>query len=291
MKNSKTIKFLIENGGNVDAYLHEISKYPILTSEEETKIAAEMDISLSQKQAKAHQDARRKLILHNLRLVISIAKNYIDRGLPFLDLIEEGNIGLLKAVDRFNLNRNCRFSTYASWWIKQAIHRALINQAKHVRIPAYMVETIAKWKKTAGDLYIQLNRMPTPEEIAGEMQITPSKVKAIKQAINAMSTLPETLYLDVTDSIEMLVADDSNTPEKQLFNEYEAQKLNKLLDCISEREAEILRRRYGLDSVNCQTLGEIASIMGISRERVRQVEKNALKRLQMIITSDDKDEK
>ena len=148
-----------------------------------------------------------------------------------------------------------------------------------------MVEAIAKWKKSASELYVQLNRPPTPEEIAAELKILPRKVKVIKQAIRAMSIRQDSSWPEAADSVEMLLADDEHTPEKELFNEYETQKLNDLLDCISEREAEILRRRYGLDAGTCQTLGEIASIMGISRERVRQVERNALKRLQFSLTS------
>lgn len=283
MRTHNLNRFFSSDDTNMEAYLHELSKYPVLKAEEELAVAKAIEKNRDANNVE-YAEARRRLIVHNLRLVISIAKNYIDRGLPFMDLIEEGNIGLLKAVDRFKSQENCRFSTYASWWIKQAIRRALVNQAKHVRIPAYMVETIAKWKKCASDLYLEFNRPPTPEEIANALGIIPRKVKVIKQAINAMTTRQEPLMFEAADSIEMLLSDDEHNPEKEVFSEIETRKLTELLDSISEREAEILRRRYGLEAVNCQTLGEISSIMGISRERVRQIEKNAIKRLQRIMT-------
>ena len=225
-------------------------------------------------------EARTRMINANLRLVVSIAKNYVNRGLPFSDLIAEGNIGLLKAVERFSPDADCRFSTYATWWIKQAIRRAITNTVKTVRIPAYMVETIAHWKQAASILTAKLGRTPSVEEIAGEIKLSLDNMNVIKRVINAQLTATQPVSLDLLCSLNEVIEDRTTPrPDQQFFDDYERDKIRELLGTISTREATVLRLRYGLDDNSPMTLEEIGARLGLTRERIRQIENEALNKL------------
>ena len=256
----------------LEAYLHDISKIPLLTAEEERDLA--------RRTAKGDEEARQRMISSNLRLVVSIAKNYVNRGLPFADLIAEGNIGLLKAVERFRADAECRFSTYATWWIKQAIRRAITNTVKTVRIPAYMVETIAKWKNAESHLTASLGHQPTIDEIAEAIDLSPNNRTVIKRVINATRTASQPVSLDLLCSLNEVIEDRTVArPDQQFFDDYERQKIRELLDVISDREATVLRLRYGLDDNSPMTLEEIGARLGLTRERIRQIENEALNKL------------
>jgi len=227
------------------------------------------------------------MIKSNLRLVVSIAKNYVNRGLSFSDLIAEGNIGLLKAVERFSPDADCRFSTYATWWIKQAIRRAITNTVKTVRIPAYMVETIAHWKSASAELTAKLGRTPTVEEIAKAINLSPDNVNVIKRVINATLTATQPVSLDLLCSLNEVIEDRTTPrPDQRFFDEYEKEKIRDLLDVISEREAQVLRMRYGIEDHTPMTLEEIGARLGLTRERIRQIENEALIKLHEYLTED-----
>jgi len=263
----------------LEAYLHDISKIPLLTARQEKDLARRL--------GKGDGSARERMIKSNLRLVVSIAKNYVNRGLPFADLIAEGNIGLLKAVERFSPDAECRFSTYATWWIKQAIRRAITNTVKTVRIPAYMVETIAHWKSAAAELTAQLGRVPTIEEIAKAIHLSPNNLNVIKRVISATLTATQPVSLDLLCSLNEVIEDRTTPrPDQHFFDEYEKKKIHELLEIISEREAQILRMRYGLEDNTPMTLEEIGARLGLTRERIRQIENEALQKLHEYLSED-----
>ncbi len=260
---------------SLQLYLHDINKHPLLTADQEK----ELGWKIINEQCPI---ARETMIRSNLRLVVAIAKNYANRGLPLTDLIEEGNIGLMRAVEGFDPAQGARFSTYASWWIKQGIKRALINANQPIHIPAYMVELIAKWKMHSRRLEAELGHPPTIEQLAEVMELPIKKVQIIKRAIkalNAPNQAPKDADGDLMGLGE-LIADHriQSAPEQSLKSE-ELGILRRLMETIDEREAQILKLRFGLDGAEPLTLKEIAAHVGISRERVRQIIEESLSRL------------
>jgi RNA polymerase primary sigma factor len=261
----------------IETYFKDINRIPLLT--------ADLEKSLARQIRKGDEPAREQMITANLRLVVSIAKNYVDRGLSLMDLIEEGNLGLLKAVERFDPDAQCRFSTYATWWIKQSIKRALIDTVKTVRIPSYMVEIISKWKNCASNLSIKLGRQPTVEEIAEAMEIPPENLGIIKTAIRASNSSSQTVSLENMWTLSEVLEDKNvKQPHQILVNDAETELIDKLLSLLDDRDAKILRMRYGLVSGDPMTLKEIGERVSLSRERVRQIENEALKKLYYILT-------
>ena len=262
----------------LETYFREINRIPLLTAKQERELAHRIRAG--------DAEARDLMIRANLRLVVSIAKNYVDRGLSLLDLIEEGNVGLLKAVERFDPDEECRFSTYATWWIKQSIKRALIDTVKTVRIPSYMVEIIAKWKNTASELAIKLGRQPTFYEIAETLNVPPENWAIIKTAIRVSNSSSQTISIENMWTLSEILEDKNmEAPDELLFREVDIELVQKLLNVIDDRDAQILRMRFGLDDGDPMTLKEIGQRVNLSRERVRQIENEALKKLYYILTN------
>jgi RNA polymerase primary sigma factor len=260
---------------DLSLYLKEVNRYSLLTAEEERELGWKIindNCPVS----------RERMIRSNLRLVISIAKNYANRGLSLTDLIEEGNIGLLRAVEGFDPAQGARFSTYASWWIKQAIKRALMNATQPVHIPAYMVELIAKWKIAYRRLEAELGAPPSLQDLAKAMDLPLKKVRIIRRSIRAFQTPSRGLRDDSGDLLNLseMVADTrTGSPDERMFRHEELNLLKHLLDTIDEREAAVLRMRFGLDGCEPLTLKQIADEIGISRERVRQIVDEGLTKL------------
>jgi len=229
------------------------------------------------------------MIRSNLRLVINIAKRYMNIGLPFSDLVEEGNIGLMRAVDKFNYKKGYRFSTYASWWIKQSIMRALSNQGKLIRIPVHMFETMNRWRKVRDYLRQRNGRQPTDKEIAKIMKIKPEKVKEIEQvAVNCPSSLNAPVSIEGDAELMDLIEDDNLTlPHESAHDLFKGERIDELLTYVNERERTILVLRFGLFNHDTHTLEETAQQFGITRERVRQIEEAALKKIRYQLQSQD----
>ncbi len=265
---------------DLELYLQQIDKSPLLTAAQER----ELSLRIIEQDCPASRD---RMVRSNLRLVVSIAKRYANRGMPLPDLIEEGNLGLLRAVEGFDPNMGARFSTYASWWIKQAIKRALINAVQPIHIPAYMVELIARWKKAFRELEDELGRPPTTRELSDRMELPPRKVVFIKKAVRAMQrpTQDGAGRAESPSLSDLLPDDRTPSPEQQVLDEDDLQTIRLLLDTIDDREAMILRLRFGLDGNEPLTLKETGEQIGLTRERVRQIEIDALAKLNRRLAS------
>ena len=263
-------------GINVDdpvrMYLREIGRIPLLTYDEE--------LDLAKKVLEGDEEAKQKLAESNLRLVVSIAKKYVGRGMLFLDLIQEGNMGLIKAVEKFDYTKGFKFSTYATWWIRQAITRAIADQARTIRIPVHMVETINKLIRTSRHLLQQLGREPTPEEIAAEMEIPVEKVIEIQKIAQDPVSL-ETPIGEEDDSHlgDFIQDDDSPAPQDSAAYTMLREQLEEVMNTLTPREAKVLKLRFGLEDGKSRTLEEVGREFQVTRERIRQIEAKALRKL------------
>ena len=256
----------------VRMYLREIGKVPLLDAAEEVALAKRVEAG--------DETAKKKIVDANLRLVVSIAKKYIGRGMLFLDLIQEGNLGLIRAVEKFDYRKGFKFSTYATWWIRQAITRAIADQARTIRVPVHMVETINKMVRISRQLVQRLGREPTDEEIAGEMEIEPSKVEEIRR----IAQLPVSLETPIGEEEDSQLGDfiedrDLPSPEEAAAGHLLHEQIEEMLDALSEREREVLHFRFGLEDGRSYTLEEVGKRFGVTRERIRQIEAKALRKL------------
>lgn len=260
----------------IKLYLRAIKDIPLLTAEEEKKY--------SRKARRGDARSRRKMIQSNLRLVINIAKRYAKLGVPMMDLIEEGNLGLIKAVKKYNPNKGYRFSTYAAWWIKQYITRAIANQGKTIRIPVYMTEIINRWKRSTEQLTQKYGRKPKSKEVAKKMKLSIRKVREISEIATKISSLDAPIGDDGTGQFMDLIEDETSTsPMDNVTDTLRRERVDKLLERMNEREKKILDLRFGLTDGATHTLGETAKYFGITRERVRQIESAALDKLRAYI--------
>lgn len=255
----------------VRMYLREIGRVSLLTYEEE--------VSLAKRVEKSDKKAREKLINANLRLVVSIAKKYVNRGLTLLDLIEEGNIGLMRAVEKYDWKRGYKFSTYATWWIRQAITRAIADQARTIRIPVHMVETINKFNRISRKLMQELGREPTPEEVALEMEIEPEKVREIIKVSQEPASLEAPVGEEEDSRLGDFIQDASASPTDQATQALLKDHIREVLASLSPREAKVLEYRFGLEDGKQRTLEEVGKEFGVTRERIRQIEAKAIRKL------------
>ncbi len=260
----------------ISAYIQEISRIPLLSPREEVR--------LSRKAKKGHEDSRQTLIVSNLRLVVSIAKKYLHYGLPLLDLIEEGNLGLMKAVEKFDPERGFKFSTYATWWIRQAITRALSNSGRIIRIPVYMADNVMKYKKVTQQLYQKKGQRPSLEDIAEEMGVKVEQARRFHEYSQGVTSLEFLVGIEQEVELGSLIAEEdaiNNTdPIEQIFRD---QELAELLDQLSPREAKILKFRYGLVDGESHTLEETGKAFNLTRERIRQIQTSVIKKLRQYV--------
>lgn len=256
----------------VRMYLKEIGRISLLSPEEE--------LELSEKVAEGDEEAKKKLAESNLRLVVSIAKRYVGRGLLFLDLIQEGNIGLMKAVDKFDSDKGYKFSTYATWWIRQAITRALADQARTIRVPVHMVETINKMSRIQRQLTLELNREPSEEELAKKMGISIEKVREVIKISQEPVSLETPIGEEDDSHLGDFIKDESSmSPEEYATNEILKEEIKSVLMTLQVREQEVLELRFGLIDGTCHTLEEVGKKFNVTRERIRQIEAKALRKL------------
>ena len=256
----------------VKIYLKEIGRVPLLTTEEE--------IELAQRMATGDPYAKKRLSEANLRLVVSIAKKYVGRGMQFLDLIQEGNLGLIKAVDKFDYTKGFKFSTYATWWIRQAITRAIADQARTIRIPVHMVETITKVKKISSQLLHENGHDPSPDEIAEKLNMPVDKIREIMRVAQDPVSL-ETPIGEEEDSHlgDFIPDDDAPAPAEAASHTLLKEQLDKILSTLTDREAKVLKLRFGLEDGKSRTLEEVGTRFAVTRERIRQIEAKALRKL------------
>lgn len=267
---------------NLKAYLKEIRTIPLLKPEEE--------ITLAKRIKRKDKEAYNRMVRSNLRLVINIAKRYVHFGVPFMDLIEEGNMGLMKAVEKFNPQKGYRFSTYAAWWIKQSITRSISEQGKIIRIPVYMQELLNKYKKIAERLSQKLHRIATEAEIAKKMKLPAEKIHEINRWTLKPASLEEPMGEDGEDQIKDIIEDkNAVSPQEELQNFLQRERIDNLLDKMSKREKEILDLRFGLIDGSTHTLAEVSKKIGVSRERIRQIEESALKKLRKFVKEQEEE--
>ena len=260
----------------LNSYLAEISKIPLLSPAEEIRLAKRM--------RKGDEEARKKLVMSNLRLVISIAKKYLYYGLPLLDLVEEGNLGLLKAVDRYDPSKKCKFSTYATWWIRQAITRSLSNYGRTIRIPVYVTDSISKYKRSAQILYERDGQEPDVEEVAEEMGIDYEQALKLHEYALGVPSLESLMHVD--DDGEVVgaeISEEARNEEDVVSRILRSQRLNQLLEQLTPRESSILKHRYGLDDGEAHTLEETGKQFNLTRERIRQIENEVITKLKIYV--------
>lgn len=260
---------------SVRLYLREIGKIPLLNSEEE--------LELAQRVVAGDKKAKDKMAEANMRLVVSIAKRYSGRGLDFLDLIQEGNTGLLRAVEKFDPDKGFKFSTYATWWIRQAITRAIADQARTIRIPVHMVETINKLLRTQRRMTQELNREPSIEELAKELEMEPEKVEYVMKIKQDITSLDAGVGRDSDDEdsvlLDFIEDEETSTPEESAASQLLKEQVRAILSTLSDREQKIIKMRFGLDNGKSHTLEEVGQEFAVTRERIRQIEAKALAKL------------
>ena len=264
----------------LESYLREINETPLLSAEQEKQLAYRIQ--------EGDQQARDHMVRANLRLVVNIARNYPGRGLNLSDLIAEGNLGLMRAVEAYDPTMNTRFSTYAAFWIRQSMKRAVINTAKTIRLPAYMNQLLTEWRRAAALLEEELGRTPSEEEIAARMKLSKKKLAIIKKAIRVHQAMPQTGQGETEETLNDLLSDnESQAPGARLAHADDLRQVLNLLDELETREARVLRMRFGLEGGEPLTLLQIGERLDLTRERVRQIEREALKKLGEMMQGDE----
>jgi RNA polymerase primary sigma factor len=263
----------ITTASPLQIYLHDINETPLLSAEEERELAERV--------AEGDPYAREHMVKANLRLVVNIARGYLGKGLSLEDLIEEGNLGLMRAVEGYDGGMETRFSTYASYWIKQSIRRAVMNNGKPIRLPAYMVSLLSKWKRASAVLTDRLGRAPTPEEVGKLLRLSKKKIGIVTKAITVNNLMPHTDSSDDDGMLldDVLTDDRSKAPEEQMIEADDLDRIFEGLDALEDREAAVIRMRFGLEPFQPMTLREVGENLGLTRERVRQLENQAIQKL------------